>query len=153
MPIFKGVTQLRGEFGNPDGSGLAKLVVDNLDLADADTAEAAMQTFAAALKTGNFTQANVGKTNVTQSDNLSAVKAIGVDVDDQLVVTYEKSGTKGVRTITVSGCDQDSVVLEAKDAGRRLTSAAATALEVLLNALHGWESLARVKVGKFISKR
>lgn len=151
---MKGITTIRGDFGNPTGTGYAKITVDNLESADVATALTNMDTFVDALKTGAFTAANVGKTAVTQEVLQSADKpAADVSVDDQLIVVFEKASEGTARRLTIPGCDPDSAVLTAKSEGRRLTDAGATTLEGLLDTLFGWTDEASVRVGKFISKR
>ena len=151
---MKGVTQVRGDFGNPSGSGYAYISVDNLESADAATALTDMDTFVDALKSGGFTLCNVGKTSVTVKALQAAAKpGADVSVDDQLVVSFTKASEGTPRSLTISGCDRDAAILEDKDQGRRLTAAGATTLEGLINTLMGWTGEASITVGKWVSKR
>ena len=100
---MKGVTVIRGDFGNPKGGGYGKIVVDNLESADAATALTDMDTFVDALKTNAFTGANVGKTSVTvEALQSAAMPGADVSVDDQLIVDFEKSSEGKRRTLTIS---------------------------------------------------
>lgn len=151
---MKGVVQVRGDYGNPNGTGYAKISVDNLESADAATALTVMDTFVDSLKTGGFTGCNVGKTSVTVEALQGADKpAADVSIDDQLIVSYTKSTEGKARTLTISGIDPDSALLTPKSEGRRLTDAGIATLEGYINTLFGWTGLAKISVGKFVSKR
>jgi hypothetical protein len=136
---MKGVTQLRGDWGNPKGTGYAKVTVDNLESLDVATALTDMDTFVDALVANGFTECNVGHTGVTDYAIQNADKpAANVNVDDQLVVSFKKGSELKVRRLTIPGCDKDSAVLELVDQGRRLTAAGRTTLEGLIDTLFGW---------------
>jgi len=152
--IGKGVAQIRGDFGNPTGSGYAKITVDNVEGTDAASALAKLDTFVDALKSGGFTACNVGKTSITQVALQGALKpGADVSIDDQLIVTFVKGSEGTTRVLTIPGCPEDAAILENKDAGRRLTDAGATTLEGLIDTLMGWTDEASVTAGKWISKR
>lgn len=150
---MKGSVQLRGDYGNPSGTGLGKLVVDNLESADAATALTAMDTFVDSLVTGNFTECNVGDVSVTVYTTQFTVKpAADVNIDSQLVVHFRKKTDSTIRKLTISGIAEDSTVLEATDAGKRLTDAGKTTLEGYLDILFGWTTEAVVLYGKMLVK-
>ena len=150
---MKGSTQLRGDLGNPRGTGYAKLVVDNLESADAATALTDMDTFVDSLVTGGFTECNVGNTTVTVFSGQKAVKPVAdVNVDSQLIVTFKKGTEQQNRRLTISGMDPASVLLESTSAGKRLTAAGATTLEGYIDTLFGWTLQANVIEGKWLVK-
>ena len=136
---MKGVVQVRGDIGNPKGTGYAKITVDNLESADAAAALIAMDTFVDALAGNGFTECNVGNTSVTVYALQGAAKpGTGINVDGQLVVQFRNSGELRVRRLTIPGCDYDSAVLEDRDAGRRLTTAGAATLQGYIETLFAW---------------
>ena len=150
---MKGQVQLRGDFGNPKGTGIAKLVVDNLESLDAATALTAMDTFADSLVTGGFTECNVGDVAVTvKTVQYADAPAADVNVDAQIFVTYRKKSDPTVRRQTISGVDPASALFESATEGKRLTAAAKTTLEGYLDTLFGWVDEAVVIVGKLIVK-
>lgn len=150
---MRGVTQLRGDFGNPTGTGYAKIRVDNLESADAATALTDMDTFADSLKSGGFTDCNVGNTKVTVFSGINAAKpAADVNVDSELIVMFRKGTEEQVRRLTIPGIDPASALLEADSAGLRLTAAGAATLAGYLDTLFGWVTQAVVISGKCIIK-
>jgi len=152
--MMRGNTQLRGDFGNPKGTGLASIKVDNLESADAATAITDMDTFCDSLKTGLFTACNVGDTAVTSGTSQTATKpGAAVNIDSQIIVVWKKKTESSYRRLTIPGVAYDSTVLEAADSGKRLTDAAKTTLEGYLNTLMGWTLEAVVISGKWIGTR
>lgn len=150
---MKGRVQIRGDFGNPKGTGYAKLSVDNLESADAATALTDMDTFVDSLKTGGFTDCNVGNTTVTVfSGQLAAKPGASVNVDSQLVVLFRKGTEEQVRRLTISGIDEASALLENTSAGKRLTTAGATTLAGYIDTLFGWTAQAVIIEGKHLIK-
>lgn len=136
---MKAVTQIRGDFGNPKGTGYGKITVDNLESADAATGLTDMDTFVDSLKSGGFSDANVGNTSVTIYALQGADKpGADVNVDSQLVVLFRKGSEKEVRKLTISGIDPASALLESTSAGRRLTTAGQTTLAGYIDTLFGW---------------
>lgn len=150
---LKGQVMLVCDYGNPDDTGEAKLVIDNLESADAATAAADMDTFADSLVTGLFTGAAVSDVAITETTaNYKDKPAADVNADAQLIVLFRKKDTKGTRKMTISGIDVDSTVLEATAQGKRLTAAAKLTLAGYIDTLFGWTGQAVVKVGKLIVK-
>ena len=150
---MKGVVQVRGDIGNPSGSGFGKIVVDNLESADAATGLTDMDTFADSLVSGGFTECNVGDVSVTTYTIQTPIKpAADVNIDSQLHVTYRKKSEQGIRRLTISGMDPASALLGSLSEGKRLTDAGKTTLEGYLDTLFGWTSEAVVLVGKHMIK-
>ncbi|MCK5600629.1 hypothetical protein KAR91_02100 [Candidatus Pacearchaeota archaeon] len=150
---MKGTVQVRGDYGNPSGTGLGKIVVDNLESATAALGLTDMDTFVDSLVTGNFTECNVGDVSVTTYTTQFTTKpAAGVNIDSQLVVHFRKKTDSTIRKLTISGIAETSTVLEAADAGKRLTEAGKTALEGYLDTLFGWTTEAVVLYGKLLVK-
>jgi len=150
---MKGQVTMICDYGNPDDTGEAKLVVDNLESADAATGLTDMDTFADSLKTGLFTGANVSDVSITVTTPQYQDKpATGCNADAQLVVLYRKKDTKGTRKMTISGIAEDSAVLEATAQGKRLTAAAKVTLAGYIDTLFGWTTQAVVKSGKYVVK-
>lgn len=154
MSAMTGKTLVRGDFGNPTGSGYALITVENLESADAATGAAAMDTFVDSLKTGNFTACNVADTKVTITvPQVAAKPGTSVSVDDQLVVMFKDgSSAEKPRRLTITGCDPDSAILEEGDAGKRLSDAGKVTLAGYINTLFGWVDKAVVLSGKFKTK-
>lgn len=150
---MKGSVQVRGDLGNPKGTGYAKIVVDNLESADAATALTDMDTFVDALVAGSFSDCVVGNTTVTVfAGKVAAKPAAGVNVDSQLIVTFRKGAEQQTRKLTISGIDPADAILEDTSAGRRLTAAGATTLEGHIDTLFGWTGEAVVIEGKHLIK-
>jgi len=149
------VTQLRGDFGNPKGTGYASIRFEDIEAADEAAALIAMDTFVDALKGANFTAANVGNTSITSYALQSAAKpAANVNVDSQLVVMWRHSSEIRPRRLTISGIAPTSPVLEEKDAGVRMTAAASLVLQGLIETLQGWLLGECVIIeGKYLVKR
>ena len=154
MSAMTGKVLLRGDFGNPTGTGYAILTVENLESADAATAATAMDTFADSLVTGGFTECNVADKKITITvPQVAAKPGTGVNVDDQLVVSFKKgSAAEKPRKLTISGIDPDSALLTASDAGKRLSDAGKATLAGYLDTLFGWTTEAVVLQGKFKTK-
>jgi len=154
MSAMTGKTTVRGDFGNPTGSGYAVVTVENLESADAAAGAAAMAAFVGGLKTGGFTACNVADTKITITvPQVAAKPGASVSVDDQLVVSF-KDGSKAEkpRKLTITGMDPDSALLAEGDAGKRLTDAGKVALAALIDTLFGWTAKAVVLSGKFKTK-
>lgn len=150
---MKGVVQLIGDYGNPFSTGIAKLVVDNLESADAATALTDMDTFADSLVTGNFTECNVGDVSATVKTVQFATKpGASVNIDRQLVAHFRKKTDDTVRKLTISGIALGASVLEEADKGERLTAAGKTTLAGYLDTLFGWTTEAVVLYGKVLQK-
>lgn len=139
MGQMNAVTQVRGDFGNPKGTGYAKIRIEDLEAADVAAALTAMDTFVDALKVADFTDCSVGNTSVTEWALQGAAKpAADVNVDSQLVVSWRHSSELRPRRLTIPGIDPDSSLLESKDGGRRLTTAGAATLQGLIETMMGW---------------
>ena len=154
MSAMTGKTTVRGDFGNPTGTGYAVITVENLESANAEAGATAMDTFVDSLVTGGFTECNVADTRITINvPQVAAKPGAAVNVDDQLVVLF-KDGSKAEkpRRLTITGIDPDSALLAAGDAGKRLTDAGKTTLAGYLNTLFGWTDKAVVLSGKFKTK-
>jgi hypothetical protein len=127
--------------------------VDNLESADAATALTDMDTFADNLKTGGFTDCNVGNTKVSVFSGQNAAKpAANVNVDALLIVVFRKGTEEQVRKMTIPGIDVGSTLLEEDSAGLRLTTAGAATLAGYIDALFGWSAQAVIISGKCIVK-
>lgn len=150
---MKGIVQLRGDYGNPYGTGVAKLVVDDLESLDAATALTDMDTFADALVTGDFTDANVGDVSVTvKTTQFATMPGASVNVDRQLVVHYRKKTDDSVRKLTISGIGTAGTIIEKVDKGERLNATGRATLEGYLDTLFGWTAEAVVLYGKVLQK-
>lgn len=151
---MKGVTIVRGDYGNPKGTGFAKITIDNLESDDAETGLTDMDTFVDALVSNSFTECNVGNTGITVYSYQAVAKpAADVNVDDQLVVYFRKGASGGRRKLTIPGIDPDSALLELTAAGKRLTTAGAATLAGLLDTLFGWTAEAEIIEGVYLGKK
>lgn len=150
---MKGTVQLVGDFGNPAGTGIGKLVVDNLESLDAATALTDMDTFADSLVTGDFTECNVGDVSVVvYTTQFQDKPAAAVNIDRQLICHFRKKTDSTIRKLTISGISEASTVLEDADAGERLTAAGKLTLAGYLDTLFGWTAEAVVLYGKVLTK-
>lgn len=154
MPM-NAVTQIRGDFGNPKGTGYASIRVEDIEAEDEAAALVAMDTFVDALKGANFTAANVGNTSVTSYALQSAAKpAADVNIDAQLVVSWRHSSEVRPRKLTIPGIAAASPILENKDGGVRLTTAGAATLQGLIETMMGWGLGECIIIeGKYLVKR
>lgn len=150
---MKGQVQLIGDYGNPDDTGEAKLVIENMESADVATGLTDLDTFADSLVTGDFTDCNVGDVSCTETTEQYQTKpAANVNVDRVLKVLFRKKDDKTTRRLTIPGIGTSATVLEATAQGERLTAAGKLALAGYLDTLFGWTAQAVVKVGKVIQK-
>ena len=151
--MMNGQVKLIGDSGNPDDTGEAKLVVNNLESADVATALTDMDTFADSLKSGSFTGCNVADVSVTETTpQYQSKPATGINIDRQLVVLFRKKTEPETRKLTISGIATGSSVLEQTAQGERLTAAGKVTLAGYLDTLFGWTTEAVVKSGKVIQK-
>ncbi len=151
---MKGVAQLLGDYGNPFGTGLAKIVIDDMESADAATALTDLDTFVDSLVTGFFTACAVGDMHVTvKTVQFKDKPATNTNVDRQLIVHFRKKTDDQVRKLTISGIADGAAVLEEADAGERLTSAGKLTLAGYLDTLFGWTTEAVVLYGKVLQKK
>lgn len=137
MAVKKGTIQARGDFGNPSGSGLARMMIFDLG-ANADTVDilARLQAFGAGLVTDGFTECNIGDVSVVAKTNAFVGKpGNNVNVDDKLEVTFRTILDDSIRDFTISGMPSASPLLEEADGGRRLTDAGKVALQDRMNTL------------------
>jgi hypothetical protein len=105
------VTQVRGDFGNPKGTGYASIRFEGIEAEDEAAALVAMDTFVDALKGAAFTAANVGNTSITSYALQSAAKpAANVNIDSQLVVLWRHSSEVRPRRLTIPGIAPGSAV-------------------------------------------
>ncbi len=151
---MKGVVQLVGDYGNPFGTGVAKITIDDMESADAATALTDIDTFCDSLVTGFFTACAVGDVHVTvKTVQFKAKPGTSTNVDRQLICHFRKKTDDTVRKLTISGIADDASVLEEVDAGERLNSAAKLTLAGYLDTLFGWTTEAVVLYGKVLQKK
>lgn len=151
---MKGQVMVRGDFGNASGTGIGKLVVDNLESADVATALTDMDTFVDSLVTGLFTGCNVGDVSVTDKTVQFVDKpASDINIDRQLICHFRKKTDDTIRKLTIPGIAVDSTVVSGVDEGERLTDAGKTTLEGYLDTLFGWTDEAVVLYGKVLQKQ
>lgn len=151
---MKGTVQLVGDHGNPAGTGIGKLVVDNLESTTAAIGLTDMDTFADSLVTGNFTACNVGDVSVVvYTTQFQAKPATDTNIDRQLICHFRKKTDSTIRKLTISGIAEGAAVLEFTDAGERLTAAGKTTLAGYLDTLFGWTTEAVVLYGKVLQKQ
>lgn len=156
MALSPGVIQLRGDYGTPSGSGLAKVVLHDIVATDAATAKTKLATFGNALRTNDFTDCNIGDVSITDKNlNFPTKPAADVNVDSKVEVSWRTKLDDSVRSLTISGISSTSANLEPADDGKRLTDAAKTTLGGLLSTLYDLEDPdgAIVLYGKYIVTR
>jgi hypothetical protein len=147
-----------GDFGNPNGTGMSKLVLSrvrpgvNMSLVDLATSAGV---FHAGLKTAGLTATNLGDISLTsKSPGISAKPDDDVNVDRILVVRWRKSTETSIHTFTLPGVPASGVNLENADGGERLTDAGKLVLAGLVETFYALtEGECVVLEGVVIQKR
>lgn len=149
-----GNIQAKGDFGNPAGTGLAKIQVGGLPDEVHATLETRLSAFHGALVTAQLTATNVGECSVTYGDDASASKpAADVNVDRKLVVTWNRESDATIHRLTISGVPATSTSIGLQDVGERINDAGRTALAAAINTLYALTPAdAVVLTGKVIQK-
>lgn len=137
----KAVITVKGDFGNPSGSGLSKITLADIwpgEAVDVTTKSPDMVTFHAALATAQLTATVVGTRSLTSKFPV-AVAAPGADVniDRELVVDWQLASSSKIRQTTIPGVPVTSTSLEKIPNGERLNAAGKTAVGAALEAAYG----------------
>lgn len=136
----KGVIQVKGDFGNPSGSGKARTVLYDLpETDDKDTLTSRLEAFHDALVTANIVQSNRSNIGVTYNSDAAASKpGTNINIDRKVEVTWRKTGENAVHKTTLSGAHTIAGgAFELQDAGERMTEDAKAAMAAALQALYG----------------
>lgn len=140
MASAKGVIQVKGDFGNPSGSGKARTVVYDLpESDDKATLKGRLEAFHDALVTANIVKTNRGDVAVIyNSDGVGTKPGADVNIDRKCEVTWRKTGDNGVHKTTLSGAHTIAGgAFELQDAGERMTNTAKAAMAAALETLYG----------------
>jgi hypothetical protein len=137
MLISTAVSQLVGDFGNPNGNGLALLQLSDIPQDTLADAKASFDTFVQALKSGGWTDCNLGDQLFNFRDASYADKpAAGVNIDRKIVVRWRTKEDPTPRSFTVSGIPDACVHVEDTKDGERVSEAGKLAMAALLNAMY-----------------
>ena len=149
-----GNIQSKGDFGNPSGSGLAKIQLPGLPDEVHATLETRLAAFHGALVTAQLTATNVGECSVTYGDDTSATKpGASVNVDRKIVVTWNRESDATIHRLTISGVPTSSTGISEQDAGERINDTGRAALASAINTLYALSPAdAVVLTGKVIQK-
>lgn len=148
----QGNITLVGDYGNPSGTGFAKLVLPELPDEAHATLEAREETFHAALVTAQLTGTAQGEVGVTYGDDSTATApGASINIDRKLVVTWGQESDNTPRRMTISGVPVSSTGLSMEAAGERLNATGKAALASALNAMYAISD-AVVFQGKVIQK-
>ena len=132
------VAQMVGDFGNPNGNGLALLSLNDVGHLTLQDAQDAFEIFTAALKSGGWTGCNFGDGLYNFRNASYTMKpGTGVNIDRKLVVKWRTFNDPTLRSFTISGVPDDCAHLEDADSGERLSDAGKTAMGTLLTAMYG----------------
>jgi len=143
MPVEnKAIITVKGDSGNPSGTGLAKIILANIwagEDASITDKSADMATFHAALVTANLTSTVIGDKAITGKSPMAAAKpGVGCNVDRQLVVDWRLKTSSTPHSFTVPGVPTSSTNLELVDNGERLTEAGKTAVASAIEGVFGF---------------
>ena len=128
---------LVGDYGNPDGSGYAKMALYGLEDTARTTNLTRLTAFHAALVTGQLTGTNIGESAVNYGDEaFSGKPAADINIDRKLVCRWRTTTDSSVKRITISGVPVGGTGTELVDAGERITLAGKGALEAALEAAY-----------------
>lgn len=153
----RGTAQLIGDNGNPTGSGLTKLVLEEMTVEDYTSQQTKVNGFVAALVTAQLTGCSKGDVTTAQKSESLAVKpGANINIDRQLVITWRKKNDSSVHRLTIPGAPSTSTGISMTDAGERINNVGRAALEAALNTAYGLTAEtdgAVVLTGKVIQKR
>ena len=153
----RGTAQLIGDNGNPTGSGLTKIVLEDMTPEDYTSQQTKINVFIAAITTAQLTGCNKGDVTTAQkSESLATKPDLGINIDRQLVVTWRKKNDSSVHRLTIPGVPASSTGISLTDAGERINNVGRAALEGALNSAYGLTvetDGAVVLTGKVIQKR
>ena len=149
-----GFVQAKGDFGNPSGTGIAKIQVSGLPDEAHATLETRLSAFHSALVTAQLTATNAGECSVTYGNDSSASKpGADVNVDRKIIVTWNRASDATIHRLTVSGVPSTSTSISPQDAGERINDAGRTALAAAINTVYALTPAdAIVLTGKVIQK-
>ena len=141
MSETNGQIQVKGDFGNPSGTGIAGIEVYGLTDEAHGTVETKLATFHAALVTAQLTstvKCDVGVNYV--NPDYKNKPGTGVNIDRKIVCTWRKKTETAIRRITIPGLPTTSTAIEEADAGERINDTGRTALGSAIEALYGLDA-------------
>jgi hypothetical protein len=137
MAEVNGQIQVKGDFGNPSGSGIAGIEVYGLPDEAHGTLETRLGAFHAALVTAQLTstvKCDVGVNYV--APNYVAKPGNSVNVDRKITCTWRLKTATAIRRITIPGLPASSTGVSETDAGERINDTGRTALAGALETLY-----------------
>lgn len=137
----KAVITVRGDFGNPSGSGLSKITLADIwpgEDVSLGVKGPDMTAFHAAIALAQITATNKGDNSVTTKLPVSPAKpGASVNIDRILVVDWKLATSSKTRQTTVPGIATTSTALELIDGGERLNDAGKAAMGTALEGAYG----------------
>ena len=142
MATVLGYIQVKGDAGNPTGSGLSKMTLPRMSDEAHATIEGRLKTYHGALVTAQLTATNLGEVGVTYGDGASADKPeAGVNVDRKMVVTWNRTSDSTTRRHTIPGVPATGTGFDVQDAGERINDTGRSALASAMNAAYGYSDI------------
>lgn len=139
MAEVNGQIQVKGDFGNPSGSGIAGIEVYGLPDLDHATLETRLAEFHAALVTAQLTSTVACDRAVNYIDpDYQAKPGASVNVDRKITCTWRKKDSTAIRRSTFPGVPIVSTAIDETDAGERINDVGRTALAAAIEALYGF---------------
>lgn len=138
MAETQGNIQVKGDFGNPSGSGISNIEVYGLPDEAHATLETRLGAFHAALVTAQLTSTVKCDTSVKYvAPDYKAKPGASVNIDRKITCTWRKKTETATRRITIDGVPSTSTAIDATDAGERINDTGRAALAAAIETLYG----------------
>lgn len=138
MAETNGQIQVKGDYGNPSGSGVASLSLYGLTDEAHATVEGKLAAFHAALVTAALTATVACDVAVNfVNPNYQSKPGTDTNIDRKMVVTWREKTATAIRRFTISGVPTTSANISLTDAGERLNDAGRTALQAAIETAYG----------------
>lgn len=138
MAEVNGQVQVKGDYGNPSGTGVSGIEVYGLVDEEHATAKGKLETFHASLKTAQLTDTVACDIAVNiVSPNYQVKPNNNVNIDRKIVCTWRKKTETAIRRLTIPGVPATSTAISLTDAGERINDTGRTALQSAIEALYG----------------
>lgn len=137
----KGTAVLRGDFGNPAGTGIVKMFLHGLEDAgheDVAAVHSAVEAFVTGIKSAGFTGCNLAtKHALYDAEGFADKPGASVNIDRKVLVTWRTKTSSDIHQMTIPGLPSDTTLTEGKDAGERLKDSSKASLGALIETLYG----------------
>lgn len=133
-----GNIQLTGDYGNPSGSGLAKLNVGDMIVEAYTDVQTKLNSFFAAIVAAQLTGCTKGDVSCTFiSESASTPPAANINIDRKLVGTWRTTSDSTRRRYNISGVPAASTGISMEAAGERINATGKAALAAALEGVYG----------------